>query len=80
MAILTVRGLDPLVQAKLRERAARHGRSMEAEARAVLSAAVLADEERPTLAASIRRHFADDPIDLVLPVRTDQQRPVDFDA
>lgn len=53
---------------------------MEAEARAVLSAAVLADEERPTLAASIRRHFADDPIDLVLPVRTDQQRPVDFDA
>ncbi len=80
MAILTVRGLDPLVQAKLRERAARHGRSMEAEARAVLSAAVLADEERPDLAASIRRHFSDDPIDLVLPERTDRQRAVDFDA
>jgi len=80
MAILTVRGLDPVVQAKLRERAARHGRSMEAEARAVISAAVLRDAEPPDLAGAIRRHFADAPVDLELPVRDEGQRPVEFSA
>ena len=78
MAILTVRGLDPVVQAKLRERAARHGRSMEAEARAVISAVVLQDEEPTDLARAIRRHFAESPVDLALPPREDRQRPVEF--
>lgn len=40
MVAITVRGLDPEVKQKLRERAARHGRSMEAEARAILEKAV----------------------------------------
>lgn len=40
MATITVRNLDPDVQQRLRRRAAEHGRSMEAEARAILSAAV----------------------------------------
>lgn len=78
MAILTVRGLDPVVQAKLRERAARHGRSMEAEARAVISAVVLSDDEPTDLARAIRRHFADAPADLDLPPRTQTQRPIEF--
>ncbi len=41
MATITVRNLDAEVQRRLKRRAARHQRSMEAEARAILSAAVL---------------------------------------
>lgn len=41
MATITVRNLDDEVQRRLKRRAARHDRSMEAEARAILSAAVL---------------------------------------
>lgn len=41
MATVTVRNLDDEVQRRLKERAAHHHRSMEAEARAILSAAVL---------------------------------------
>lgn len=40
MAALTIRNLDDDVKAKLRARAAKHGRSMEAEAREILTAAV----------------------------------------
>lgn len=40
MATVTVRNLDDDVQHRLKLRAARHHRSMEAEARAILSAAV----------------------------------------
>jgi antitoxin FitA len=35
-ATLTIRGLDPETHARLRVEAARHGRSMEAEVRAIL--------------------------------------------
>ncbi|MEX0428655.1 plasmid stabilization protein [Nocardioides sp. DS6] len=45
MAMMTVRNLSPEVQAKLKRRAAAHGRSMEAEARSILEAAVTEDEE-----------------------------------
>ena len=40
MAELTIRGIDDEVRDRLRIRAAQHGRSMEAEARAILTAAV----------------------------------------
>lgn len=40
MASITVRGLDPELKQKLREQAARHGRSMEAEVREVLAKSV----------------------------------------
>ena len=40
MASITIRNLDDRVKAKLRVRAARHGRSMEEEVREILSAAV----------------------------------------
>ena len=40
MAVMTIRNLDEGVRDKLRVRAALHGRSMEAEARAILTAAV----------------------------------------
>lgn len=40
MATITVRNLDEEVQRRLKRRAAAHNRSMEAEAREILSAAV----------------------------------------
>lgn len=80
VAMITVRGLDPVVHAKLRERAARHGRSMEAEARAVLTEAVEHEKEPTDLIAVFRRHFSDLPFEvaLELPPR-DMQRPIEFD-
>jgi plasmid stability protein len=47
MAQLVVRNLDDEVKAKLRRRAAVHGRSMEEEVRAILRDAVK-EEARPT--------------------------------
>ncbi|MGN6198718.1 FitA-like ribbon-helix-helix domain-containing protein [Humibacter sp.] len=78
MEILTVRNLDPTVKAKLKERAAKHGRSMEAEARAILTTAV--DEREPlTLVDSIRRHFGHDPLTLPPREQADEaQRSVEF--
>jgi plasmid stability protein len=45
MAAVSIRDLDDTVRERLRLRAARHGRSMEAEMRAILTAA--AAEEAP---------------------------------
>jgi plasmid stability protein len=60
MATLTIRNVDAGVKERLRVRAARHGRSMEAEARSILSEAVAGDrnEPEPNLAEAIRRRFA----------------------
>lgn len=44
MATITVRNLDPETQQRLKVRAARNNRSMESEVRAILSAAVGADD------------------------------------
>ena len=77
---MTVRNLDPAVKAKLKERAARHGRSMESEARAILTTAVEEPEESLGIADSIRRHFGDCPVSL--PSRDhggETQRPIAFD-
>ena len=49
MAVMTIRNLDEGVRNKLRVRAALHGRSMEAEARAILTAAVDSPMERSLL-------------------------------
>jgi plasmid stability protein len=59
MSSVTIRNLDPGVKEQLRQRAARHGRSMEAELRAIVSAAVR-DDAAPALnlAEAIRRRFA----------------------
>jgi plasmid stability protein len=81
MTMLTVRDLDPHVKEKLRRQAARHGRSMEAEVRQILSAAVEAGDDPIDLVSSIRLHFSDAPVQLELPDRsTEQQRSLDFSA
>jgi plasmid stability protein len=58
MASITIRNLDDAVKARLRLRAAQHGRSMEDEAREILRIA-LAENSQPSgnLAASIRAKF-----------------------
>ncbi len=52
---------------------------MEAEARAVLAAAVNEDTQPTDLAASIRKHFAGSEVDLQLPRRGESlQRDISF--
>lgn len=59
MASLTIRNLDDRVKTRIRLRAAKHGRSMEEEARRLLSLAVDApSSDEAGLATSIRRRFA----------------------
>ena len=50
MATLTVRNLEDSVKAKLRIRAAQHGRSMEEEARSILRTAVSGSPSKSNLA------------------------------
>ena len=78
VANLTIRKLDPAVKESLRRRAARHGHSMEEEARRILSEICA---PQPTNAFDrIRRHFAaTGGIDLELPPRSPGRPPPDFD-
>jgi plasmid stability protein len=77
MASITIRRLEDNVKARLRMRAARHGRSMEAEAREILKGALAAREQQArNLADAIRRHV--EPlggVDLQLPQRQAVRRP-----
>jgi Plasmid stability protein len=57
MATLTVRDLDDSVRDRLRVRAAHHGRSMEAEVRAILTEAVASPVET-SLSDSLRAFSA----------------------
>lgn len=76
LATLTIRQLDERTLAWLRGRAAQHGRSVEAEVRAILDAAVLLPEQNFLLAlhASAAREGG---VDLEVPPRTDQPRQAD---
>lgn len=61
MASLTIRSLDDKLKSLLRLEAARHGRSMEEEARQILRSAVMGsstDSDGTTLAERINRRFA----------------------
>ena len=77
MSALTIRQLDERTHARLRGRAAKHGRSVEAEVRAILDAAVDLPEENILLAlhASVAKVGG---VDLSTPPRTDRPRPVDL--
>lgn len=80
MAAISVRDLNDEVAARLRVRAAQHGRSMEAEVRAILTDAVLeADQDQPNLAQAVRQHFGSiGGADLQLPARADAPRAADL--
>jgi len=77
MASITIRRLDESVKARLRVRAARHGRSMEEEAREILRAGLSRQAPSPrNLAQSIRRYI--EPIggvELAIPPREAIRRP-----
>src|SRR4051794_19647315 len=59
-ASITIRNLDGRVKERLRVRAARNGRSMEAEARSILAESLVGEDtdEAPNLAEAIRRRVA----------------------
>jgi plasmid stability protein len=77
MASITIRNLDDTTKERLRVRAARHGRSMEEEARIILRASVVRrDAPRASLAAAISRRFRGvDTSDLVIPAREAMRKP-----
>jgi plasmid stability protein len=82
MSSITIRNLDPDLKQRLRVRAAEHGRSMEAEVRRILQAALKATERRPAqnLYDRIRARF--DPlggVDLELPPREAAREPPRFE-
>jgi len=77
LGTLTIRQLDELTHARLRGRAAEHGRSVEAEVRAILDAAV----NRPAQNFLLSLHASMGEVggvDLEIPSRSDHPRAVDL--
>jgi antitoxin FitA len=81
MSTLTVRNLDDGLKARLRVRAAENGRSMEAEARAILRSTLVGDAGANGLGSRIHERFSGlggDKLDL--PSRTELPRAPDLRA
>jgi plasmid stability protein len=79
MASLTIRNLDNNVKAQLRQRAARHGCSMEAEVRTILSQTLNAPMSEQNFAAAIHRRFESLDIEsLPIPPRQAVRNPPEF--
>lgn len=80
MAAISVRDLDEEVAARLKVRAARNGRSMEAEVRAILTGAVTETHvDRLNLAQAIQQRFAAvGGAELQAPPRIDLPRAADL--
>ncbi len=75
MAAVSIRDLDDEVRERLRVRAAQHGRSMEAEIRAILADAVSAPTGSTGLAQALLARFGDlGGVDLELPARSQAPR------
>lgn len=75
MASIVIRDLEEHIKARLRVVAAQHGRSMEAEARAILTAAVGAERPEYGLGTFIHERIADTAgVDIVVPPRKDLAR------
>jgi antitoxin FitA len=82
MASLSIRHLDPALKEQLRERAASNGRSMEAEARAILkdALATVRPATGAALVEAIRRRFAPlGGVELELPARGPGREPPAFE-
>lgn len=81
MASVTIRNLEERTKQRLRVRAARHGRSMEEEAREILRQAVDAERAMPAnLAEAVRARFAPlGGVELELPERDSIREPVRFE-
>jgi plasmid stability protein len=80
MATVTIRNLDDQLKHRLQLRAARHGRSMEAETRAILAAAVDEPDQPDNLIDALLERFASlGGIDLELPARSTPPRAAQFE-
>ena len=81
MTAVSIRNLDDAVGEKLRIRAASHGRSMEAEMRAILIEAVQQPDESEDFINSLIDRFSQlGGVDLDLPTRSSPLRDIDFAA
>jgi antitoxin FitA len=79
MAAVSIRDLDDDVKERLRVRAARNGRSMEAEIRAILAAAVSEPDASQGLFTALLDRFADiGGVELDLPPRAARTRAADL--
>ncbi len=79
MASLTIRNLDNNLKSQLRQRAARHGRSMEAEVRTILEQTLTAPVMEQNLAVAIHRRFESlDLESLPIPPRQAVRNPPEF--
>ncbi|KIP17209.1 MULTISPECIES: FitA-like ribbon-helix-helix domain-containing protein [Burkholderia] len=80
MAAMTIRNLDEPLKTRLRVQAARHGRSMEEEARDILRSALSVEPPQGnTLVDTIRRRIASfGGIELELPAREPIREPDEF--
>jgi len=81
MSALSIRNLDDRVKERLRVRAARHGRSMEAEVRSILTEAVTEPGEAPGLFQAIMDRFGEQGgVELDLPPRATRPRAAEFSS
>ncbi len=85
ISALTIRKLDPEIKGRLRVAAAMNGRSMEEEARMILSQALQPPAQASGLGSKIHQRFmemvgADDAAGLPLPARQNMARGADFEA
>jgi antitoxin FitA len=81
LAAISVRNLDDHVKERLRIRAARHGRSMESEIRAILVEAVREPDDTVGLFQTMLDRFSEiGGVELELPPRTIPVRAVDFSS
>ena len=79
MAAVSIRNLDEDTKRRLRIRAAQHGRSMEAEIRAILQEAVSEPERSGGLFTTLMERFgAIGGVDLDLPPRSTSPRAAEF--
>ncbi len=81
MAALSIRDLNDQVKERLRVRAARHGRSMEAEIRAILAEAVGESSTSEGLFTTLLERFSDvGGVELELPPRATSARAAELSA
>ncbi len=81
MATLTIRGLDEETHARLRVLAAQHGRSMEAEVRAILTERLASPAAEYGLGSRIHARFAAlGGADLDLPARNEPPPAAESDG
>ena len=74
MVALNIRKLDPQVRQRLKERAARHGVSMEEEVRRILSRAVAVEEPESLASVFLTTFGPKHGVDLPLPPRDEMPR------